>query len=82
MPLKQTLAQCVVMDLIETNPFDKIVKPKAKPSPIFTDRLDFYTVEQLNTFMSSAKKLYGTDDNMYRIYALFRTLAFTGMANC
>lgn len=79
MPLKQTLAQCVVMDLIETNPFDKIVKPKAKPSPIFTDRLDFYTVEQLNTFMSSAKKLYGTDDNMYRIYALFRTLAFTGM---
>src|SRR5699024_5775088 len=34
---------------------------------------------QLNTFMSSAKKLYGTDDNMYRIYALFRTLAFTGM---
>ncbi|MCS9985136.1 site-specific integrase [Weissella paramesenteroides] len=79
MPFKQTLAQCVVMDLIETNPFDKIVKPKAKPSPIFTDRLDFYTVEQLNTFMSSAKKLYGTDDNKFRIYVLFRMLAFTGM---
>ena len=79
MPFKRTLEQCVVMDLIETNPFDKIVKPKAKPSPIFTDRLDFYTVEQLNTFMSSAKKLYGTDDNKFRIYVLFRMLAFTGM---
>lgn len=79
MPFKKTIEQCVVMDLIETNPFDKIVKPKAKPSPIFTDRLDFYTVEQLNTFMSSAKKLYGTDDNKFRIYVLFRMLAFTGM---
>lgn len=79
MPFKKTIEQCVVMDLIETNPFDKIVNPKAKPSPIFTDRLDFYTVEQLNTFMSSAKKLYGTDDNKFRIYVLFRMLAFTGM---
>ena len=79
MPFKKTIEQCAVMDLIETNPFDKIVKPKAKPSPIFTDRLDFYTVEQLNTFMSSAKKLYGTDDNKFRIYVLFRMLAFTGM---
>ena len=79
MPFKKTIEQCVVMDLIEINPFDKIVKPKAKPSPIFTDRLDFYTVEQLNTFMSSAKKLYGTDDNKFRIYVLFRMLAFTGM---
>lgn len=79
MPFKRTLEQCVVMDLIEISPFDKIIKPKAKPSPIFTDRLDFYTVEQLNTFMSSAKQLYGTDDNRYRIYTLFRMLAFTGM---
>jgi integrase len=77
MPFKRTLEQCVVMDLIEISPFDKIIKPKAKPSPIFTDRLDFYTVEQLNQFMSSAKQLYGTDDN--RIYTLFRMLAFTGM---
>lgn len=79
MPFKRTLEQCVIMDLIEINPFDKIIKPKAKPSPIFTDRLDFYTVEQLNQFMSSAKQLYGTDDNRYRIYTLFRMLAFTGM---
>lgn len=79
MPFKRTLEQCVVMDLIEISPFDKIIKPKAKPSPIFTDRLDFYTVEQLNQFMSSAKQLYGTDDNRYRIYTLFRMLAFTGM---
>ena len=79
MPFKRTLEQCVVMDLIEISPFDKIIKPKAKPSPIFTDRLDFYTVEQLNQFMSSTKQLYGTDDNRYRIYTLFRMLAFTGM---
>lgn len=79
MPFKRTLEQCVIMDLIEISPFDKIIKPKAKPSPIFTDRLDFYTVEQLNQFMSSAKQLYGTDDNRYRIYTLFRMLAFTGM---
>lgn len=79
MPFKQTLEQCVVVDLIEISPFDKIIKPKAKPSPIFTDRLDFYTVEQLNVFMSSAKQLYSTDDNRYRIYTLFRMLASTGM---
>ncbi|MBF7056579.1 site-specific integrase [Weissella confusa] len=79
MPFKRTIEQCVVMDLIEVNPFDKIIKPKSKPSPIYTDRLDFYTVDQLNYFLSSAERLYGTDDNRYRIYTLFRMLAFTGM---
>ncbi|WPQ68517.1 site-specific integrase [Weissella paramesenteroides] len=80
MPLKQTMAQCVVMDLIDSNPFDKIVRPKPKPSPIFTDRLDFYTKSQLNQFMNSAMDLYGKqDDNQYRIYAMFRLLAFTGV---
>lgn len=79
MPFKRTIEQCVVMDLIEVNPFDKIIKPKSKPSPMYTDRLDFYTVDQLNYFLSSAERLYGTDDNRYRIYTLFRMLAFTGM---
>lgn len=80
MPFKQTMAQCVVMDLIDSNPFDKIVRPKPKPSPIFTDRLDFYTKSQLNQFMNSAMDLYGKqDDNQYRIYAMFRVLAFTGL---
>ena len=79
MPFKRTIEQCVVMGLIEINPFDKIIKPKSKPSPMYTDRLDFYTVEQLNHFLSSAEQLYGTDDNRYRIYTLFRLLAFTGM---
>ena len=80
MPFKQTMAQCVVMDLIGSNPFDKIVKPKPKPSPIFTDRLDFYTKDQLKQFLNSAMGLYGShDDNQYRIYAMFRVLAFTGV---
>ncbi|MFC6178651.1 tyrosine-type recombinase/integrase [Weissella sagaensis] len=80
MPFKQTLAQCVVMGLIDETPFNRIIMPQPKPSPIFTDRLDFYTIEQLNQFMSSAKVLYGgRDDVKYRIYALFRVLAFTGM---
>lgn len=80
MPFKQTMAQCVVMDLIGSNPFDKIVKPKPKPSPIFTDRLDFYTKKQLNQFLNFAMDLYGKhDDNQYRIYAMFRVLAFTGV---
>lgn len=79
MPFKRTIEQCVVMDLIEVNPFDKIIKPKSKPSPMYTDRLDFYTVDQLNYFLSSAERLYGTDGNRYRIYTLFRMLAFTGM---
>ena len=80
MPFKQTMAQCVVMDLIDSNPFDKIVRPKPKPSPIYTDRLDFYTKSQLNQFLNSAMDLYGKqDDNQYRIYAMFRVLAFTGV---
>ena len=80
MPFKQTMAQCVVMDLIDSNPFDKIIQPKPKSSPVFTDRLDFYTKDQLNLFLSSAMDLYGShDDNQYRIYAMFRVLAFTGV---
>ena len=80
MPFKQTMAQCVVMDLIDSNPFDKIVRPKPKPSPIFMDRLDFYTKSQLNQFLNRAMDLYGKqDDNQYRIYAMFRVLAFTGV---
>lgn len=80
MPFKQTLAQCVVMGLIAETPFNRIIMPKPKPSPVFTDRLEFYTKSQLNQFMSTAQRLYGSNDDVkYRIYVLFRLLAFTGM---
>lgn len=80
MPFKQTMSQCVVMGLIDETPFNRIIMPQPKPSPVFTDRLEFYTKSQLNQFMSTAQRLYGSNDDVkYRIYVLFRLLAFTGM---
>ena len=79
MPFKQTMQQCQTLGIINENPFDKIIYPAPKPAPIFNDRLDYYTKGQLQQFISSAKALYGCDTNRYRIYALFRLLAFSGM---
>lgn len=78
-PFRQTMQQCQMLGIINENPFDKIIYPAAKPAPVFNDRLDYYTKEQLQQFMSSAQILYGGDTNRYRVYALFRLLAFSGM---
>lgn len=56
---------------IKSNPFDKVKNPISKPM-IKDDNDKFYTKKELQTFLSFVE-----DDPMY--YAIFRTLAFTGL---
>ncbi|MDR3241760.1 MAG: site-specific integrase [Lactobacillaceae bacterium] len=76
-PFKQVMKMAVAFKLIKENPFDLVVYPKAKPAPVFINRVDFYNKEQLETFLNMAFTLYANDK--FQIYTLFRVLAFTGM---
>ncbi|MFL1695663.1 tyrosine-type recombinase/integrase [Weissella kandleri] len=77
-PFKQTLKMLVSLEIIKSNPFDKVTYPKSKAKPVFLDRVDYYTKQQLSTFLEETEKLYG-NQKYYYIFALFRLLAFTGM---
>jgi integrase len=76
-PFKQTMQMAVSFQVIENNPFDRVVYPKAKPAPIYLDRVDFYNKEQLERFLETTYELFAKDK--FQIYALFRLLAFSGM---
>ena len=56
--------------LIDSNPFDRVIKPK-KPAKKKKD--NFYTKDELETFLNGAR-----DAGMMK-YTLFRLLAFSGM---
>lgn len=56
--------------LIDSNPFDRVIKPK-KPAKKKED--NFYTKDELETFLNGAR-----DAGMMK-YTLFRLLAFSGM---
>lgn len=56
--------------LIDSNPFDRVIKPK-KPAKKKKD--NFYTKDELETFLNGAR-----DAGMMQ-YTLFRLLAFSGM---
>lgn len=56
--------------LIDSNPFDRVIKPK-KPTKKKKD--NFYTKDELETFLNGAR------DAGIMKYALFRLLAFSGM---
>lgn len=75
---RRAMDLAVTLGLITENPFSKISWPRRRPAPEFPDRVDTYTVEQLHEFIETAERLYGKDDNNYRVFALFRLLAFTG----
>jgi len=77
LPFKQTMTMAVSLELIPKNPFDTVTLPTPKPSPIFMDRSEYYTREQLELFMNTAHSLYA--ENNFKVFALFRVLAFSGM---
>ncbi|MFL1696498.1 tyrosine-type recombinase/integrase, partial [Weissella kandleri] len=76
-PFKKVMQSLVTLEVIKSNPFDKVVFPKAKPAPVFLDRVDYYTKDQLKLFLDTADALYA--DSNYQVFALFRLLAFSGM---
>ncbi|MCZ9310547.1 tyrosine-type recombinase/integrase [Weissella koreensis] len=76
-PFKQVMSTLVSLEVIQKNPFDKVTFPKAKPAPVFMDRVDYYKKDQLKLFLDTAERLYS--DKKYHVYALFRLLAFSGM---
>ncbi|QIL49900.1 site-specific integrase [Weissella coleopterorum] len=76
-PFKQVMTTLVSLEVINKNPFDKVTFPKAKPAPVFMDRVDYYKKDQLKQFLDTAESLYA--DKKYHVYTLFRLLSFSGM---
>lgn len=59
------------LELISKNPMNKVIPPKAKNKPKpFTD---FYSKDELNTFLRDAKKYN------FKYFIFFRLLAYSGM---
>lgn len=57
-----------------SNPFDRVKLPKRKELLEEDKKLNFYTKQELDSFLTIAKKHAG-----HKKYAYFRTIAFTGM---
>ena len=52
---KKMLAMAVSLELMDSNPFDTVLYPKAKAKPVYTDRVDFYDRQQLAAFWSAVQ---------------------------
>ena len=64
-----------VMKQIKTNPMNDVIIPKKRKTLDDTDKpVNFYTKEQLRTFLETLKK-----HAPYQMYVVFRVMAFTGM---
>lgn len=59
------------MELLTSNPMEKVIKPKLKERP--QQYQEFYDKDELNEFLSCAKKCN------FRYFVYFRLLAYTGM---
>ena len=59
------------MELLTSNPMEKVIKPKLKERP--QQYQEFYDKDELNKFLSCAKKCN------FRYFVYFRLLAYTGM---
>lgn len=71
--VKRVLDYAIRLQMIESNPMQYVIKPK-KPKQIIENKHgNFYNVEELKTFLKTAKE--------YDIkkYTFFRLLAYTGM---
>lgn len=77
---KKMLAMAVSLELMDSNPFDTVLYPKAKAKPVYTDRVDFYDRKQLAAFWSAVQDKYDNLESMHKL-AYLRTLAWTGMRN-
>lgn len=64
-----------VMKQIKTNPMNDVIIPKKRKTLDDTDKpVNFYTKEQLRTFLETLK-----EHAPYQMYVAFRVIAFTGM---
>lgn len=64
-----------VMKQIKTNPMNDVIIPKKRKTLDYTDKtVNFYTKEQLRTFLETLK-----EHAPYQMYVVFRVMAFTGM---
>lgn len=69
--LNRIMKYAVLLDIINTNPLDKVIKPKSKE---VKKKDNCYTKDELNKFLSVAKK-----DSSQVFYILSHTIAYTGM---
>lgn len=68
--INRILKYAVMLDIIKSNPIDKIIKPKAKE---VEKKDNCYTKEELNTFLKLAKK------ESALFYTLLHVIAYTGL---
>lgn len=68
--INRILKYAVMLDIIKSNPIDKVIKPKAKE---VEKKDNCYTKEELNTFLKLAKK------ESALFYTLLHTIAYTGL---
>lgn len=75
-PLKMAIRYAVRIELIDKNPFDTVVYPKAMEKSKFKKikKKNFYSKNELKQFLECAKR-----DNNKMIYPLFRIAAYTGV---
>lgn len=69
--LNRIMRYAVLLDIINTNPLDKVIKPKSKE---IQKKENCYTKEELNKFLKIAKK-----DSSQVFYTLAHTIAYTGL---
>ena len=69
--LNRIMRYAVLLDIINTNPLDKVIKPKSKE---IQKKDNCYTKEELNKFLTVAKK-----DSSQVFYTLSHTIAYTGL---
>lgn len=71
--VSSVFAYAVKMDMLQSNPFDKIIKPSKKPETS-SDKWATWTPEQIGGFLEATKDL-----SSYLAYPFFRLILFTGM---
>lgn len=71
---KRILKFAVHMDLIDTNPMDKVIKPKGTHIPKSEEFENFYTKEQLEEFLEIVKKQRKLED-----LVLYRIMGYAGL---
>lgn len=69
--INRVMKYAVMLDIINTNPLDKVIRPKAKE---VKKKDNCYTKEELNEFLSIAKK-----NGTQVLYTLTHTIAYTGL---
>ncbi|WP_251869157.1 tyrosine-type recombinase/integrase [Enterococcus italicus] len=85
--LRRIMDYGVSLELIDSNPFRKILVPKRNNTELKREKYKFYTKEELKIFLNQTienEKLVPEKNLMHKYYAnydiiLFHTLAYTGL---